>query len=58
MAKMPYVALYIAIRHPNQKNTWQKNDTMAVGVGRVFAFWGDLDRQRRRRVRFVQGAEA
>jgi hypothetical protein len=27
---------------------------MAVGVGRVFAFWGDLDRQRRRRVRFVQ----
>jgi hypothetical protein len=54
MAKMPYVAL-IAQGTPNQNLS--KNDRQWQ-CGSRFAFWGDLDRQRRRRVRFVRGSWA
>jgi hypothetical protein len=53
MAKMPYVAL-ISQGTPNQK--YLKMTDNGSRCGSRFAFWGDLDRQRRRRVRFVQGS--
>jgi hypothetical protein len=56
MAKMPYVALY-RTRHSNQKYL-SKNDRQWQSVWVAFCVLGRPDRQRRRRVRFVQEVEA
>jgi hypothetical protein len=56
MAKMPYVAL-ISHKALLIKNLSKMTDN-GSRCGSRFAFWGDLDRQRRRRVRFVQEVEA
>jgi hypothetical protein len=48
---------YIAQGTPNQKYLSKMTDN-GSRCGSRFAFWGDLDRQRRRRVRFVQEVEA